>query len=267
MKVQSVKFSTNPVGVNKHNHDTHQILFVTDGKVAVNLDGKEEYLCAGQMLILSRFEEHSIRVITNEYSRYMISVSSDISSLGNDNYLLSSVLVNRAKGFRHIIDTGSNSLEFESILSSMLDEYNDKKPLFSERLDLMFNIFLISLYRVSPEIFGEYTKQNTSVVERIQSRFERDFSENFTLSALASEYHVSVSHLAHIFKSVTGFAPIDYLYACRLTAAKKYLATTNIPIKEIIDLCGFGDESNFSRMFRAKVGITPSAYRRQNFMK
>ena len=32
-------------------------------------------------------------------------------------------------------------------------------------------------------------------------------------------------------------------------------------IKEIIDLCGFSDESNFSRTFREKVGMTPTEFR------
>ncbi len=267
MRVKSVKYSTGRVSLTSHNHDYHQILFITAGKIAVTLDGREETLGEGSILILSRFEEHSVRVLTPEYSRYMLLVSPEPSPTGNENYLLSSVLVNRVKGFKHIIDTGDKSQIFEEILCKMRNEYTQKAPLVDEQLDLLFNTFLISLYRISPEIFTRDVKINTSVVEKIQGRFECNYSEDFSLSALASEYHISMSHLAHIFKSVTGYSPIDYLTACRLTAAKKLLATTSMPIKEIIDICGFGDESNFSRMFRTKIGMTPSAYRKQNTVK
>ncbi len=267
MRIRSVKYSTGRVSLTSHNHDTHQILFIKSGKIAVTLDGVEEIVDEGSILILSRFEEHSVKVLTPEYNRYMLLVSSEPSPTGNENYLLSSVLVNRAKGFRHIINTGEKSSEFEEILCKMRKEYTEKESLADEQLDLLFNSFLISLYRISPEIFTNEAKVNTSVVEKIQGRFERDYNENFSLSGLAAEYHISMSHLAHIFKAVTGYSPIDYLTVCRLTAAKSFLSTTSKPIKEIVDICGFGDESNFSRMFRTKIGITPSEYRKQNSVK
>jgi two-component system response regulator YesN len=49
---------------------------------------------------------------------------------------------------------------------------------------------------------------------------------------------------------------------CRLSAAKNLLSSTDKGIKEIIDLCGFSDESNFSRTFREKVGMTPTEFRK-----
>lgn len=264
MKVKSVKYSTGTVNLNKHNHDNHQILYVKSGIISVILGGKEEILTSGSLLILSRFEEHSVKVLSSEYSRYMLLVSSETSSTDKDNYLLTSVLVNRKKGFHNIINTGEHSNEFEEILSKMSNEYKDKSAFYEDQLNIMLHSLLISLYRLTPEIFTDDPKINISVVREIQERFESNFSETFTLSELATEYHISVSHLAHIFKSVTGYALMDYLIVCRLTAAKKYLSTTSMPIKEIVDICGFGDESNFSRMFKARIGMTPSAYRRLN---
>ena len=82
------------------------------------------------------------------------------------------------------------------------------------------------------------------------------------LSELALGYHISESHLSHIFKSVTGYAPIEYLMSCRLSAAKNLLSSSDKSIKEIIDLCGFSDESNFSRTFKKKVGMTPTEFRK-----
>lgn len=56
---------------------------------------------------------------------------------------------------------------------------------------------------------------------------------------------------------------MEYLQACRVSAAKRYLTTTDLPIKEIVGRCGFSDESNFSRMFREKTGGTPSQFRQR----
>ena len=96
----------------------------------------------------------------------------------------------------------------------------------------------------------------------LQTKFEKNYFEQFLLADLAEEYHISASHLSHVFKSITGYAPIEYLMVCRLSAAKSMLSTTDKSIKEIIDLCGFSDESNFSRTFREKVGMTPTEFRK-----
>lgn len=265
MYVQSVKYFTGQVNLQKHYHDFHQILFVKSGKISVTIDKEEEILSSGSLLILSRFEEHSIKVISDEYTRYMMLISPETSSKDKDDYYLTSVLVNRSKGFRHSIDTGDKCTIFEKVFSDMLDEYTSKDVLYDNQMNLLFHSFLIYLYRLSPEIFSDDPKANIGIVRAIQERFENNYADTFSLTSLASEYHISVSHLAHMFKNVTGYAPIDYLTVCRLNVAKKHLATTSMPIREIIDICGFGDESNFSRLFKIKIGMTPSEYRKSNY--
>ena len=147
-------------------------------------------------------------------------------------------------------------------MKTMTREYLEKPPMYDKTLDSMLTCLLVYLYRSRPSLFLEDENTNTEIVRDIQRRFEKDYSERFTLSVLASEYHVSSSHLSHIFKSVTGYAPIEYLMICRISAAKGLLSTTDKSIKEIVDLCGFSDESNFSRTFREKVGVTPTQFRK-----
>ncbi len=45
-------------------------------------------------------------------------------------------------------------------------------------------------------------------------------------------------------------------------AAKRLLATTDMPLNGIARLLGFSDPSNFSRFFRREIGFTPGAYHR-----
>ncbi len=266
MHILSAGYSDKMVGYSKHDHDAHELLYIVSGEIAVCI-GDEEYVGKpGSLLIFSRFEEHSVRVLTNEYRRYTLLVSPDISR-GAENYLLSSVLINRFSGFRHVIDCTDVGGEIEEVMKLMADEYSRRAPMHERLLDSMLMRLLIIIYRISPELFLTGENRNTEIVREIQSRFEREFSEHYILASLASEYHVSSSHLAHIFKEITGYSPIDYLMSCRMSAAKNLLSTTDKSIKEIIDLCGFSDESNFSRMFRLRVGCTPSNFRKQNYAK
>lgn len=47
----------------------------------------------------------------------------------------------------------------------------------------------------------------------------------------------------------------------RIKAAKKHLAFTDLPLKEIAGRCGFKTVPHFSRTFKAVTGETPAAFR------
>ena len=232
MKVLSAKYSEDTNGYVSHYHDAHELLYVVAGSVSINIGGKEREAGAGSLLVFSRFEEHSVHVI------------------------------NRTGGFDHIIDLGNEISSIEQLFQEMAREYSIRSPMYEKVLDSMLTRLLVCLYRLRPELFLADENSNTEIVRQLQSRFEQNYWEQFSLSELAGEYHVSPSHLSHVFKKITGYAPIEYLLSCRLSAAKNLLSSTDKSIKEIIDLCGFSDESNFSRSFRGKVGMTPTEFRK-----
>ncbi len=260
MKILSAKYSENVKGYHSHYHDAHELLYIVSGRIAVNIGGQEREAGAGSLLVFSRFEEHSVRVLSSEYRRYTLLISSEFAR--GDDYLLSSVLVNRSGSFDHIITFEDEQSDIESIMKDMSEEYANQDPMYAKVLESMLTRLLVCLYRLRPELFLTDENHNTEIVRELQERFEKNYSEHFSLAELALGYHISESQLSHIFKRVTGYAPIEYLMSCRLSAAKNLLSTTDKSIKEIIDLCGFSDESNFSRTFKKKVGMTPTEFRK-----
>lgn len=261
MKILSAKYSEDVKGYLSHYHDAHELLYVVSGKISVNICGEERKAGAGSMLVFSRFEEHSVRVLSPEYRRYTLLISPDIAR-GDDDYLLSSVLINRTGGFDHIITFDAEQNNIESLMKEMAEEFANQAPMCEKMLESMLTRLLVCLYRIKPELFLTDENRNTEIVRELQAKFEKDYSEHFSLPDLAVAYHISESHLSHIFKSVTGYAPIEYLMSCRFSAAKNLLSSSDKSIKEIIDLCGFSDESNFSRTFKKKVGMTPTEFRK-----
>lgn len=264
MHILSVKYSENPVKLGNHHHDGHQILYVASGEVQITIDGEVYDVGPGSLVILSRFEEHSIQVRQGEYKRYTLRISSDQSAELSGDHLLYSVLVNRSFGFRHVIDVGEERERVERLLADMTREYACPGAMGEELLGSYLKQLFILLYRCAPDVFPSAVSSGARMIRDAQRRLEGAYGSSFSLASLASEYHVSVSYFTHLFKEVTGYAPIEYLMLCRLSAAKQYLCETDLPIKEIVDRCGFGDESNFSRTFKARTSVTPSAFRRQN---
>ena len=266
MYILSAGWSETLQGFRSHYHDAHELLYILSGEICVTVNGRRIHARAGELLIFSRFEEHAIEILSETYRRYTLLISPDISA-GGGNYLLSSVLVNRSADFAHILRCGTDGPVIAALLEDMYREYRQKEPMDETVLDALQIRLLCQIYRIAPRYFTPEGDKKAEIVRRLQARFEASYPERFTLSELAGEYHVSASHLAHSFKKITGYSPMDYLMSCRISAAKNLLTGSEKSISQIVELCGFSDESNFSRTFRLKTGMTPSAFRKQNAAK
>ena len=199
-----------------------------------------------------------------ECFRYTLRISDDgressYGELAN----LAEGLITRAKGYGNILPVKIYKEAIEAILSELLEEARGELELSEAAVELLFQKLLLFLYRERPDVMVRDEGGNYDLIRNIKRKLEVNFGERITLLSLAQEYHVSPSYLSHIFKRETGYAPIDYLMASRISAAKRLLSSTEKSVKEIVFLCGFGDESNFSRMFKKRTGASPSEFRRK----
>ncbi len=78
---------------------------------------------------------------------------------------------------------------------------------------------------------------------------------------LARRFGYHPNHLNRVVKSYTGLPLKAYIIAFRLAAARELLATTDDPITEISENCGFSTPSYFTELFSKNEGITPREYR------
>ncbi|HWQ78098.1 MAG TPA: AraC family transcriptional regulator [Anaerovoracaceae bacterium] len=91
----------------------------------------------------------------------------------------------------------------------------------------------------------------------------KNISEDLSLEGLSKEFFLSKSRLNQIFKTSTGFSVGEYIITCRINKAC-ILLKSNMPIQEISSATGFGDPTHFSRTFKKRLGITPSAYHKNS---
>ncbi len=68
---------------------------------------------------------------------------------------------------------------------------------------------------------------------------------------------------ARRFKRATGYRPMEYVHTLRVEEAKEMLEITADAIDKIGREVGYDDPASFRRIFKRKVGLTPSIYRRR----
>jgi transcriptional regulator GlxA family with amidase domain len=99
------------------------------------------------------------------------------------------------------------------------------------------------------------------LIADVQTELNRDLRAAPAVTALASQLGVSTRTLMRRFKFATGVSIGQYLQQRRLDEAQALLRRTNLSITEVGVAVGLHDASHFSRMFREKTGLTPSAFR------
>ena len=95
------------------------------------------------------------------------------------------------------------------------------------------------------------------VIEYIKANFQR----RMTLEQIAASTYLSKTYLSSLFKKETGFSISEYINIVRIERSKSLLLEENISIIDIANLCGFEDQSYFTKVFKHIVGITPKKYR------
>jgi len=263
MRVTEIKYTESPVYISNHFHDCHQMLYIARGEIFAIVEGEKKKIPEGSILVLNRFEEHSIVASSEECHRFTLRISDDGGELGYGELGgFAEMLINRAKSYGHIIPCGENAERVRSVLCEMKEEAEGYGRLKECAIDLHFSRLMLLLYRGCGEIIKSEGR-DLELIRIIKKKLEGDYGEKITLSSLSQEFHISPSYLSHIFKRETGYAPIDYLMAARISVAKRLLSSTDKSVKEIVYLCGFGDESNFSRIFKKRTTISPTQFRRK----
>ena len=83
------------------------------------------------------------------------------------------------------------------------------------------------------------------------------------IKELAAVLNYHPFYLNEIFKKNEGITLHKYLIQQRLIKAYELISTTQMPLIDIADICGFSSQSHFSSVFKNTYRITPGKLRRQ----
>ena len=82
------------------------------------------------------------------------------------------------------------------------------------------------------------------------------------MAGVANECRLSSSYFARAFKQTTGTPPFRWLTNQRIVRAKELLQDPSRELADIAQLCGFVDQSHFTRVFSKSEGHSPGRWRR-----
>lgn len=110
--------------------------------------------------------------------------------------------------------------------------------------------------------------EDQSVVGRLcqaADTLEHQACGGVSIDSVAAAYGFTISTFRRRFRAQTGYSPQEYVTRTRLARAKMLLAQGTLPITDVARQCGYDDPFYFSRVFTAKEGASPSAFRKQQY--
>jgi transcriptional regulator GlxA family with amidase domain len=80
---------------------------------------------------------------------------------------------------------------------------------------------------------------------------------------LAAQAGMSPRTFARVYSAIMGITPARMVERIRVEAVRRRLEESEMPVKRLASLCGFGREERLRRAFARQVGTTPAEYRRR----
>ncbi|MGM0450678.1 MAG: GlxA family transcriptional regulator [Pseudomonadota bacterium] len=124
--------------------------------------------------------------------------------------------------------------------------------------------FVMDMGRESQAAYGSIHARRyhqDEAIITIQDWLDEHLAEPVRMDDLAAHFHMTPRTFKRRFRNATGDTPLRYLQQLRVEKAKKLLEQPHRRLSEITQAVGYEDTSAFSRLFHARTGMTPGAYR------
>lgn len=252
--------------VNIHIHDTYELYYFLSGDVTYYIEGQTYKLQNNDILIINNRELHKPNFdSTKDYERITIHFLPEYVSLFQEKeYDVLHLYEKRKLGYynrlnavdimKYDIQNFFDQIE-EQIKKDLPKKHVIIKTLFIQMLVKLNEIF--SLKKDSMVEAFEYDSKIVSILDYINN----NLSQKITLDLLEKKFYINKYYLCHIFKKNTGFTVMEYITHKRIMKAKELLSVKT-PVIETCHAVGFNDYSNFYKVFRKLVGMSPRDFSR-----
>ncbi len=106
-------------------------------------------------------------------------------------------------------------------------------------------------------------QQTDATFDGLHAWIAEHLGSDLTISALAAEAAMSERSFVRHYRGATGFTPARAVERLRVEAAQQLLLGTSMPIKRIVQRCGFGSEETMRRSFHRQLATAPREFRQR----
>lgn len=102
------------------------------------------------------------------------------------------------------------------------------------------------------------------LMQQALQHIQRHYLHDINMSEIATKLGIAQSQFTRRFQAAFGLTPVNYVTNLKLEKVKTMMLETEDSLESIAYECGFENGSYLSRVFRSKLGVNPSVFRRNS---
>ncbi|MBQ8658118.1 MAG: AraC family transcriptional regulator [Clostridia bacterium] len=246
--------------ISQHKHEFYEIFYILSGQVTHYLNGKQSALSAGDCIILTPSDVHSIRSDPK-----VKSANRDIM-ISTELFEQICALVPSSLDFIRNSRGGNVHFSIQEIMEieQSLSEFSREENVGRKRC-VGISLLLKILHRVLEENQEKDGNDGSNTPRFIKKLIEDANKIHFIkkgLSAIIADCGYSHSYICRIFKQHMGISISDYLKNVRVAHVAYYLKTTDYSLQQIAEQVGIDSLSYLNKIFKEKYELSPIQYRK-----
>jgi len=160
--------------------------------------------------------------------------------------------------------TLEESRQVEELGRQLNPDFMDRNMLSELRFDrAIIDLSLLALGSMAARSPSAVNRRMTEKVDAAIVWFRRHLREKPGMEEVAAAVHVSPSHLRRLFGTVLKQSPRAVFGNSQIEIAMRLLAGSDLKIESVAAESGFASARDFSRVFSARKGCSPSDWRRR----
>ena len=242
-----------------HNHNYWEFLIVLSGEYKHVINGKEELINRGQIIIIKPEDYHMI--VQNSKSASHLNIMIKCEAI--------------EKWARYYSDTFYDWLLQEEVSISMSDVYINKIETYcllyngsdEQKQQLIMHYITNLIFTTAIDQLYNVVNDKPKWLLDLIGEMHRQENVSWTVSDIVNYSNYSHVHLIREFKKYFGCSIVEYLRKVKISFAIDYLKHSNLSISEISILLGFSSVSHLNHIFKEVSGKTPLQYRKDYLSK
>ena len=236
-------------------HENIEIIYIKSGSGFIVIGDRYIPASKGDIIPISSGRLHGMFVSECEMTYYYLII--------DRNFFLS----NHFDSNNFVFDAPIRNEGFEDLLHRFKSYWDVKSEAVPMRVQHLRSIAL-ELSIGLCERYATYTKSPQgesnllSCIKKAIGYIKVESNRSISLDEVSNFVGLSKYYFAREFRRITGLSFVTYLNYVRCEKAKELLLLENMSIGEVGRICGFDNQSYFTRTFKECTTYTPKDYRR-----
>ena len=255
-----------------HTHAYIELAYVAEGEFRQRILGKDIVFTKGNLCLIDKNCLHQDYLLDTPATILFLGVANDMFTEVMDENVTTQKIISflqsalmKAKDiqqFLHFRPGPGAEEEMEACLTPLLKELYENN-IGSRYIckGLLLRIFRIMSTKYEFSLSREQRKtMNWILFDEVTGYIQRNYA-HVTIQDLVREFHFQENYFNRLIKSRTDMTYSAYVQQIRLEHAERLLPAGSKTIDEIAQAVGYHNKGYFYRIFQAKNGMTPAAYR------